>query len=117
MEYEGNGVVYCEGGFANTYGKTAHGLVRFTERYNVVAVIDGTMEGEPDGGESLDGRRRGIPIVRDLARAFQIGEAKGVKLTHFIIGLATDGGYLTDEIRSAVREAPRTRAPRRFGAP
>ena len=105
MEYEGNGVVYCEGGFATTYGKTAHGLVRFTERYNIVAVIDSTMEGEPDGGEFLDGKSRGIPVVRDLARAFQIAGGKGLKLTHFIIGLATDGGYLTDEIRAAVREA------------
>ncbi len=105
MEFEGNGVVYCEGGFATTYGKTAHGLVRFTERYRIVAVIDSTLEGEPDGGEFLDGRPKGIPVVKDLARAFQIAGEKNLELTHFIIGLATDGGYLTDEIRHAVKDA------------
>src|SRR5262245_56968554 len=35
---DGNAIVYCEGHFASTGGKTAHGLVRFTRRYRVVAV-------------------------------------------------------------------------------
>lgn len=37
---DGTAIVYCEGAFNTTNGKTAHGLVRFTERYKVIAVID-----------------------------------------------------------------------------
>ena len=39
MRPEGNAIVYCEGAFATTNGKTAHGLVRKTARYVVVAVV------------------------------------------------------------------------------
>jgi len=36
---EGNALVYCEGAFNTANGKTAHGLVRHTLRYNVLGVI------------------------------------------------------------------------------
>jgi len=105
MKIEGNAVVYCENSFASTYGKTAHGLVRFTERYKVVAVIDSSLRGEPDSGEFLDQKKNGIPLVKDLDRAFEIAAEKGLPLSHFVIGVATDGGYLTPEIIGAVKEA------------
>ena len=34
---DGNAIVFCDGAFTNTYGKTAHGLVRRTRRYRVTA--------------------------------------------------------------------------------
>jgi len=37
-QLNGNAIVFCEGAFTNTYGKTAHGLVRRTRRYRVTAV-------------------------------------------------------------------------------
>ncbi|MBU1072349.1 hypothetical protein KKG45_03790, partial [bacterium] len=49
---EGRAVVYCRGAFNTTNGKTAHGLVRRSERYDVAAVIDGTWAGR-DAGEVL----------------------------------------------------------------
>jgi uncharacterized NAD-dependent epimerase/dehydratase family protein len=104
MNY-GNAVVYCENSFLTTYGKTAHGLVRFTERYAVRSVIDSRVPGEPDARVVLDGRPGGIPIVESLSRAIELADASGYQLTHFIIGVATDGGYLTADIREAVREA------------
>lgn len=51
---EGNAIVYCEGAFATTNGKTAHGLVRRTKRYRVLSVIDSRHRGK-DAGEVLDG--------------------------------------------------------------
>ncbi|MGD9332924.1 MAG: hypothetical protein PVJ53_16540, partial [Desulfobacterales bacterium] len=63
-ERDGNAIVYCEGAFNTTNGKTAHGLVRFTDRYRVLAVIDARWAGR-DAGEVLDGRANGIPICRD----------------------------------------------------
>ena len=49
-----NAIVYCQGAFNTPNGKTAHGLVRFTERYEVVAVVDSNYAGQ-DAAEILDG--------------------------------------------------------------
>ena len=37
---DGKAIVYCDGAFNTPNGKTAHGLVRSTDRYEVVGVID-----------------------------------------------------------------------------
>lgn len=101
---EGVAVVYCEAAFGNGYGKTAHGLVRFTRRYRVAAVIDSTLAGK-DAGEVLDGAGNGIPLVADLSAALHASEAAGERATHFVIGLAPDGGVLDERARAAVCEA------------
>ena len=46
---DGNAIVYCEGFFNTPEGKTDHGLVRFTERYRVLSVIDSRYAGQDDG--------------------------------------------------------------------
>src|SRR5438874_1893533 len=97
---EGRAVVYCEAAFGTTTGKTAHGLVRRSRRYEVVAVIDSTQAGD-DAGHVLDGRPNGIPLVADLAAA----QALGQPATHFVIGLAPDGGRLDGAARACVRAA------------
>lgn len=104
MKPEGNAVVYCEGAFLSTYGKTAHGLVRFTERYRIAAVIDSSLRGK-DAGEVLDGTPKGIPLVGSLDEAFQAASAALLSPTHFVIGIATDGGYLTPELKAPLLEA------------
>lgn len=96
-------IVYCEGAFDTTNGKTAHGLVRFSRRYNVVAVIDSGLEGQ-DAGVVLDGERVGIPIVATLEDALEKAPQKQ-KPTHFVVGLAPDGGRLPPFARGDVRRA------------
>ena len=54
-------VVYCEGQFGEQDGKTANGLVRHSERYEIVAVIDSERAGS-DAGAFLDGVANGIPV-------------------------------------------------------
>jgi len=49
-------------------GKTANGLVRYSQKYHIVGVIDGDKAGQ-DSGEVLDGKKNGIPIYRDLTQA------------------------------------------------
>ena len=39
-------VVYCEANFGGLDGKTANGLVRHSEKYNILAVIDSEKAGE-----------------------------------------------------------------------
>ena len=46
MTYEGNAIIYCDGAFGTTNGKTAHGLVRRSERYRVLCVIDAKQAGD-----------------------------------------------------------------------
>jgi uncharacterized NAD-dependent epimerase/dehydratase family protein len=101
---DGNAVVYCEGAFDGPNGKTAHGLVRRTERYRVVAVIDSCLAGK-DAGAVLDGKHRGIPLVSTLKEARAVGEESGSPVTHFVVGLAPDGGRLPRPGRSAIMEA------------
>ncbi len=101
---EGNAVVYCDGMFNTPSGKTAHGLVRFTKRYQVVAVIDDRYAGQ-DAGKILDGKDCGIPVVAGLDRACALAETASTPLTHFVIGLAPDGGRLNANAREAVKDA------------
>ncbi len=101
---DGNAIVFCEGAFTTTYGKTAHGLVRRTRRYRVTAVIDSSVAGG-DAGEVLDGKPNGIPLVADLTTALAESADAGLPATHFVIGIAPDGGRLSPQIRDAIEEA------------
>jgi uncharacterized NAD-dependent epimerase/dehydratase family protein len=101
---EGNAIVYCERMFNTPSGKTAHGLVRFTKRYRVLSVIDSCYGGE-DSGEVLDGKANGIPILASLDQAVQMAAGGSRPATHFVIGLAPDGGRLPSKARQDVCDA------------
>jgi uncharacterized NAD-dependent epimerase/dehydratase family protein len=90
---EGSAIVYCEGAYGTTNGKTAHGLVRRTHRYKILSVVDGDCVGE-DAGRMLDGKPRGIPVHASIPEAFESAGSGGVTPTHLVVGLAPDGGRL-----------------------
>ncbi|MGD9209361.1 MAG: DUF1611 domain-containing protein [Desulfobacteraceae bacterium] len=102
--FEGNALVYCQNAYNTTNGKTAHGLVRFTRRYLVVGVIDAVYVGK-DAGQVLDGISNGIPIYADLSDALAKHPANKGNISHFVMGLAPDGGRLSSFDRQAVKEA------------
>lgn len=54
-------VVYCEANFGAIDGKTANGLVRYSEKHKLVAVIDSDKTGL-DSGVVLGDRANNIPI-------------------------------------------------------
>jgi uncharacterized NAD-dependent epimerase/dehydratase family protein len=91
-------VVYCEGNFGRPDGKTANGLVRHSERYEIVAVIDSERSGL-DAGEVLGGKPNSIPICADLAEA--VGVAGGAP-DAFIFGMAPTSGMLSPVERQVV---------------
>jgi uncharacterized NAD-dependent epimerase/dehydratase family protein len=101
---DGSALVYCEGAFLTPNGKTAHGLVRRTARYRVLAVIDSRHAGR-DAGDALDGRENGIPVLGSLEEAIERAGASEAPATHFVVGLAPDGGRLGIEARDVVLEA------------
>lgn len=99
-------IVYCEGAFNTPNGKTAHGLVRFTRRYELCAVIDSRYSGQ-DAGEALDGRPAGIPLCGSLEEAIDLAAKSGESAEVFVVGLAPDGGRLNPEARTCVADALR----------
>ena len=103
---DGPAVVHCAGAFSTTYGKTAHGLVRRTHRYRVMAVIDPELAGQ-DAGEYLDEKPNGIPVVSDLSSALAAASEAGFPARYFVIGIAPDGGRLDQSLRVATLEAVR----------
>jgi uncharacterized NAD-dependent epimerase/dehydratase family protein len=94
-------VVYCEGNFGRLDGKTANGLVRHSERYEIVSVIDSEQAGL-DAGKVLDGTDSGIPITTDLAAAVAVAERAP---DAFIFGMAPSSGMLSPPQRAVVLDA------------
>ncbi len=99
-----NAIIYCQGAFNTTNGKTAHGLVRFTERYNVIAIVDSKYAGQ-DTGDILDGIRNGIPVVSSLQDGIHYADDHRSPLSCLVIGLAPDGGRLPAGGRKDIIEA------------
>ena len=89
-------IVYADRLYSCADGKTAHGLVRFSKRYNIVAVVDSTLP-EGDAGEILDGKTRGIPLYNDLDKALTSTTADV-----FVVGAVSEGGVLPDGYEKAV---------------
>lgn len=93
-------VVYCEGQFAEQDGKTANGLVRHSEKYDILSVIDSTHAGS-DAGLVLDGAANGIPLVTDLTEALSLSS---VTPDYLICGVAPADGLLSDAQRRVLLE-------------
>ena len=95
---DGTAIVWCDGAFGTPNGKTAHGLVRTTRRYDVRAVIDRRHAGR-DAGEVLGDGHRGIPVLATVQEALALGPDR------LVVGIAPDGGRLTEGDRAAVLAA------------
>jgi uncharacterized NAD-dependent epimerase/dehydratase family protein len=99
---EKSNAIVITGGYLDTNSaKTAHGLIRGTDRFNIIGVIDEKHRGK-DAGEVLDGKKRNIPIH---AKITEFVKTAAQKPTHCIIGVATKGGVLPDSLRSLLKEA------------
>jgi len=94
-------IVYCEANFGAIDGKTANGLVRHSERYKILSVIDSEKAGL-DSGTVLDGEPNGIPICRNLAESL---EKAATVPDYFIFGMAPSSGMLSLYERGLVLEA------------
>ncbi len=101
---DGKALVYCEGAFNTPNGKTAHGLVRFTERYEVVGVLDSTYAGE-DSGMVLDSKPNNIPIFFNIQEATETLSKNNQTPDYLVIGLAPDGGRLPKSAKETLKKA------------
>ncbi len=96
-----NAIVLTAGYLDSDNGKTAHGLIRGTERFSILGIIDQKTAGR-DAGEVLDGKKRNIPIYATLQ---EFSNKSSEKAKYCIIGVATKGGVLPEELRVLLKEA------------
>jgi len=81
-------MVYADRLYNCADGKTAHGLVRFSKKFDIVCVVDSTLP-VGDAAEFLDGTKKGIPLMNNLEDAFA-----ATRPDTFIIGAVSEGGVL-----------------------
>ena len=94
-------IIYCEANFGSIDGKTANGLIRHSEKYKILSVIDSEKAGL-DSGTVLDNVANEIPICRDLADCLT---QAGTVPDYFIFGMAPSSGLLSKHQRSVILEA------------
>ena len=80
--------------------KTAHGLIRGSERFKVLCVVDSKHK-DSDAGELLDGSFRNIPVVASVDEAIK----KFDNIDYLVLGVATVGGYLSNSLLDVVVDA------------
>ena len=86
------------------FAKTTHGLIRGPSRFRIAGVVDPELSGQ-DAGQIFDGRHRGIPIFPTLPRLLEEVEERP---DYCVVGIATPGGVLPDEVRSSLIQAAET---------
>ncbi len=91
-------IILTGGVLSSGDAKTAHGLIRESGRFEIIGVVDTAHAGR-DAGEVLDGRYRGIPVVKDIS------EGIALQPTYCVVGVATMGGYFPASMLEDVRYA------------
>ncbi len=89
----GTAIILTNGSLAHADAKTAHGLIRGTERFEIKGVIDFNSQGR-DAGETIDGINRNIPVYKTVEAYIK---KTGVKPDYAIIGVALCGGRLDEQ--------------------
>ncbi|MFZ4103242.1 MAG: DUF1611 domain-containing protein [Sediminibacterium sp.] len=96
-----NAIVLTDGLLMTSDAKTAHGLIRGTERFHIIGLVDGEANAGKDAGELLDGKHRGIPVFATMEAALE--NLKNVDC--LIIGIATVGGVLPSNMLALIYDA------------
>lgn len=94
-------VIYCQGNFGEIDGKTANGLVRHSQAYRIVSVIDSCHD-RKDSGLVLDNVANDIPIFGNLTNA--LGNEPAIPDT-LIYGMAPSSGTLSLQDRDVILDA------------
>ena len=94
-------IVYSEGQLGQLDGKVTNGLVRHSEKYKIVGVIDSSKMGM-DAGEYLDGIKNGVPVFKNIDEA--LNQLNYIP-DFFIYGIAPLASYLNEEQRVIILSA------------
>lgn len=96
-----NALVLTNGLLHTSDAKTAHGLIRGTDRFTIKGIIDNQENEGKDAGILLDGKLRNILVYGNLSNALASSNA----IQYLIIGVATVGGYIPPDMKLIVQEA------------
>ncbi len=102
MNVNGSAIVLTNGIFDKIYAKSAHGLLRGTERFDIKAVIDHKFAGQ-DAGVLLDGYELGIPILESISAFFEAYPDE--KIDYCLVGVAFPGGVLPQPVIEQLKVA------------
>jgi uncharacterized NAD-dependent epimerase/dehydratase family protein len=89
----GTAVILTGGLLTDQYAKTAHGLLRYSRRFDIQGVIDHVHAGK-DAGQVLFGQSNGVMTFASLDQFLQDHS----KPQYAVIGMATKGGRLSEEL-------------------
>ena len=106
MKIRGNAIVLTGGKLDSKNAKTAHGLLRGSNRFNVISIIDKKFSGKyvhvnKNGKISISSEKANIKIFKNLKSFIN----SNIKVEYCIIGVASAGGLLSKEMRKDVIEA------------
>lgn len=96
-----NALVLAPHTFNFERAKTAFGLIRGSDRFRIVGVIDPEQAGQ-DAGIVVDGTARGIPVFASIAEACEQAPARPEVA---IVGITTSGGKLLPELLSFIEDS------------
>ena len=94
-------IVFTHNLLAENFAKTCHGLLRGTERFEILSVIDAAHEGK-DAGAILNGSPLGIPVYSSIAQFFKHSNERP---EFCIVGVAFPGGVLPEDCRKELLAA------------
>ena len=96
-----NAIVLTNGLLAEPPAKTAHGLIRGSDRFRILGIIDHIHAGK-DAGTVIDGTHRNIPVYASVQEAI----AKSSEPVHYcIVGIAPKGGKLPPEVKQQLADS------------
>jgi len=103
MKIKGNVIVLTGGKLDSKSAKTAHGLLRGSERFNVISIVDKKFSGkhvdiDKHGKIKITNEKTNIKIFKDLKSFLK----HSIKVDYCVIGVASAGGILPEEMREDV---------------
>lgn len=97
----GSALVYSGGLLDEIHAKTAHGLLRYSERFNILGILDQKFQG-CNSDEIISNCKINIPIYKNFDTACQ---SLNQNPDFLVIGVAFGGGKLPNEHRQVVEDA------------
>lgn len=95
MTMKEKAVIVTNGLLDSPFAKTCHGLLRGTERFEILGVVDNEHAGK-DSGMVMENKANGILVFASITDFLkQVAEVP----VYCIVGVATPGGYLPEAMR------------------
>ncbi|SUZ53890.1 uncharacterized protein METZ01_LOCUS6744 [marine metagenome] len=103
MKVSGNAIVLTNGKFDTKSAKTAHGLIRGSKRFIIKSVIDDKFHAKyvhsnKHGNVFMSSTKSKIPVFKNVESFLEAG----IDVNYCIIGVASAGGILPEEMRNDV---------------